>query len=88
MIAPASSGEYSSSGRIASKRHLAMFHCGSGIAARSGDLLAPVRVSGLAASKFSKATQRTKRVQTCDEDLESIARILTGVAGMLKEVES
>jgi hypothetical protein len=47
-----------------------------------------VRVSGLAASKFSKATQRTKRVQTCDEDLESIARILTGVAGMLKEVES
>ena len=86
MIAPASSGEYSSSGRIASKRHLAMFHCGSGIAARSGDLLAPV--PGFAASKFSKAIQRTKRVQTCDEDLESIARILTGVAGMLKEVES
>ena len=53
--------------------------------ARSVDLLAPVRVPGLAAFKLSKATQR---VQTCDEDLESIARILTGVAGMLKEVES
>jgi hypothetical protein len=58
------------------------------MAARSGDLPALVRVPGLAASKFSKATQRTKRAQTCDEDLESIARTLTGVAGMLKEMES
>ena len=65
-----------------------MFHCVSGIAARSGGLLAPVWLPGLAASKFSKATQRTKRVQTCDEDLESIARILTGIAGMVKEVKS
>ena len=65
-----------------------MFHCGSGMAARSGNLLSPVRAPGLAASKFSKATQRTKRAQTCDEDLESIARTLTGVAGMLKEMES
>jgi hypothetical protein len=37
---------------------------------------------------FFKAAQRTKQVQIYGEDLESIVRILTGVAGIVKEVKS